>query len=178
MATRCHKHLSGSVSGRADIHVDVPRVSYSYLTNDRLGEPTEKTPHRVERARRAQRERFADGKVPCNADISPVEVREYCQVDTAGRSEMDSNERAFLSQRTEVWNGQNGGGHLATFCGSTHAAQRMCPVGDGDTSSTSTHPHRPFSTNVHSTCPADAHPHSDTTACPDRTRADRFRIRA
>jgi magnesium chelatase family protein len=71
---------------RIDIHIDVPRVDYEKLTDDRLGEPSEKMRQRVEKARRAQRVRFADGKLSCNADMGPAEVREYCQLDDAGRS--------------------------------------------------------------------------------------------
>jgi magnesium chelatase family protein len=86
MVSRYQKRLSGPLLDRIDIHIDVPRVAYEKLTDDRLGEPSEKIRQRVEKARRAQRERFADGKLSCNADMGPAEVREYCQVDDAGRS--------------------------------------------------------------------------------------------
>jgi magnesium chelatase family protein len=86
MVSRYQKRLSGPLLDRIDIHIDVPRVDYEKLTDDRLGEPSGKIRQRVERARRAQRERFADGKLRCNADMGPAEVREYCQVDDAGRS--------------------------------------------------------------------------------------------
>jgi magnesium chelatase family protein len=40
----------------------------------------------VEKAREVQRQRFAGTSLVCNADMGPAEVREYCQVDEAGRS--------------------------------------------------------------------------------------------
>ncbi len=70
---------------RIDIHVEVPRVDYQKLTDDRLGEPSEAIRERVEQAREVQRERFADTSLSSNADMGPGEVREICQLDEAGR---------------------------------------------------------------------------------------------
>jgi magnesium chelatase family protein len=86
MVSRYQKRLSGPLLDRIDIHIDVPRVDYEKLTDERLGEPSERIRVRVEKARRRQRERFADGRLSCNADMGPAEVREYCQIDDAGRS--------------------------------------------------------------------------------------------
>ncbi|MGB3903607.1 MAG: ATP-binding protein, partial [Anaerolineae bacterium] len=86
MVSRYQKRLSGPLLDRIDIHVEVPRVEYEKLTDDRLGEPSEAIRTRVEKARRVQRKRFADTALTCNADMGPAEVREYCQVDDAGRS--------------------------------------------------------------------------------------------
>jgi magnesium chelatase family protein len=86
MVSRYQKRLSGPLLDRIDIHIEVPRVEYEKLTDERLGEPSEAIRRRVEKARRSQRERFANGRLSCNADMGPAEVREYCQVDDAGRS--------------------------------------------------------------------------------------------
>ncbi len=43
---------------RIDIHVEVPRVDYQKLSDDRLGEASEAIRCRVEAARGRQRERF------------------------------------------------------------------------------------------------------------------------
>ena len=69
-----------------DIHIEVPRVEYEKLTDDRLGEKSEDIRARMEKARQVQRQRFADTPLICNADMEPAEVREYCQVDEAGHS--------------------------------------------------------------------------------------------
>ena len=56
------------------------------LPNDRLGELSATIRERVESARSFQRERFAGTKLMCNADMGPSEVREFRQLDGAGRS--------------------------------------------------------------------------------------------
>ena len=71
---------------RIDIHVEVPRVDYDKLTDDRLGEPSEAIRRRVERARKTQRQRFDGTPLICNADMGPGEVRRMCKLDEAGRS--------------------------------------------------------------------------------------------
>ena len=64
------------------------------LTHDRLGEPSVAIRERVESARALQRERFAGTKLMCNADMGPSEVREFCQLDGAGKSPL----RAAMTQ--------------------------------------------------------------------------------
>src|SRR5512137_221223 len=59
MVTRYQKRISGPLLDRIDIHVEVPRVEYQKLSDDRLGEASEIIRGRVEGARRRQRERFA-----------------------------------------------------------------------------------------------------------------------
>ncbi len=92
MVSRYQKRISGPLLDRIDIHIEVPRVEYDKLTDDRLGEKSEDIRARVEKAREMQRRRFASiggHGVPalrCNADMGPAEVREYCGVDEAGRS--------------------------------------------------------------------------------------------
>ena len=83
--SRYQKRISGPLLDRIDIHVEVPRVDYHKLTDERLGEPSEAIQARVERAREVQRKRFADTSLSCNADMGPGEVRKICQLDETGR---------------------------------------------------------------------------------------------
>ena len=71
MISRYQHRISGPLMDRIDIHVEVPRVDYEKLSDDRLGEPSAKIRERVERGREAQRERFAGTKLFTNADIGP-----------------------------------------------------------------------------------------------------------
>lgn len=41
MVSRYHKRLFGLPLDRVDIHIEVPRVEYDKLTDDRLGEPSQ-----------------------------------------------------------------------------------------------------------------------------------------
>ncbi len=84
--SRYHKRISGPLLDRIDIYVDVPRVEYEKLADDRLGEPSEKVRARVEAARQIQRERFRGTKMVCNAEMTPVEVREFCHVEPPAQS--------------------------------------------------------------------------------------------
>jgi len=102
MITRYRKRISGPLLDRIDIHVEVPRVEYDKLTDERLGEPSANVRTRVEKAREVQRQRFAgaaggaSGKMTLlsNADMGPAEVRERCRLDDAGKSLL----RAAMSQ--------------------------------------------------------------------------------
>jgi magnesium chelatase family protein len=84
--TRYQKRISGPLMDRIDIHVEVPRVDYDKLTNDRLGEPSAAIRKRVERARGVQRQRFEGTPLVSNTDMGPGEVRRICQLNDAGRS--------------------------------------------------------------------------------------------
>jgi magnesium chelatase family protein len=94
IVTRYQKRISGPLLDRIDIHIEVPRVDYDKLSDDRLGEPSAAIRARVEAARQRQRQRFAGTKLLCNADMGPAEVREYCRIDEAGRGLM----RAAMQQ--------------------------------------------------------------------------------
>ncbi|HEX2698286.1 MAG TPA: ATP-binding protein, partial [Anaerolineales bacterium] len=89
MITKYQKRISGPLLDRIDIHVEVPRVEYQKLSDDRLGEPTEMIRQRVQAARDIQRQRFADVdslSIVCNADMRVAEIRQFCKLDEAGES--------------------------------------------------------------------------------------------
>jgi magnesium chelatase family protein len=88
VVTKYQKRISGPLLDRIDIHIEVPRVEYEKLTDDRLGEPSSKIQERVERARQLQRERFDGSHISCNADMRPDEVRQFCKLDEASRALM------------------------------------------------------------------------------------------
>ncbi len=103
--TKYQKRISGPLLDRIDIHVEVPRVDYQKLSDDRLGEASEVIRGRVERAREVQRKRFGenresrtvhresekrlstlDSRVLCNADMRVGEIRQHCKLDGAGEA--------------------------------------------------------------------------------------------
>jgi magnesium chelatase family protein len=86
MVSRYQKRISGPLLDRIDIHLEVPRVEYEKLTDDRLGEPSAAIRARVEAARERQRRRFEGSSLLTNADMGPAEVREHCRSDDAGKS--------------------------------------------------------------------------------------------
>lgn len=87
--TKYQKRISGPLLDRIDIHLEVPRVEYQKLSDERLGEASEAIRGRVEVARERQRQRFQsiDGSaILANADMRVGEVRQFCKLDQAGES--------------------------------------------------------------------------------------------
>ncbi|MBE0481382.1 MAG: YifB family Mg chelatase-like AAA ATPase [Dehalococcoidia bacterium] len=100
MVSRYQKRISGPLLDRIDIFVEVPRIEYEKLSDDRLGESSESVRQRVERARVIQQERLYGTKLMCNADMTPLEVRDFCQVEPAAQSLLQAAMRQqYLSAR-------------------------------------------------------------------------------
>ena len=76
---RYQARISGPLLDRIDMFVDVPRVEYDKLTGESVAEPSEAVRRRVEEASGRQQERFRASRVVRNAEMGPLEVREYCQ---------------------------------------------------------------------------------------------------
>jgi len=83
MVSRYQKRISGPLLDRIDIHIEVPRVEFEKLSDERLGEPSVAIRARVEAARGRQQRCFAGIGLLSNADMGPAEVRDYCPVDGA-----------------------------------------------------------------------------------------------
>jgi magnesium chelatase family protein len=86
LISRYQRRISGPLLDRIDIFVEVPRIAYEKLTDDRMGESSEVVQKRVEAARSIQQKRFEGTKLICNADMGPVEVRELCQVEPGAQA--------------------------------------------------------------------------------------------
>jgi magnesium chelatase family protein len=109
MVQKYQKRISGPMLDRFDIHIEVPRVEYDKLTNQRLGESSTTIRERVELARQPQISRFAIEKsvednhkpgMTSNADMGVGEIRKFCKLDDAGESLMRSAMRQLqLSAR-------------------------------------------------------------------------------
>ena len=92
---RYQRRISGPLLDRIDIFVDVPRVEYEKLTDEHKGETSAVVRGRVGEARIRQRSRFSNSSgVLTNADMGPVEVREFCNLDDASNGLM----RAAMQQ--------------------------------------------------------------------------------
>jgi magnesium chelatase family protein len=64
----------------------VPRIEHEKLTDQRLGESSQIIRARVETARQAQRKRFEGTRLTCNADMTPIEIRDFCQAEGDAQS--------------------------------------------------------------------------------------------
>jgi magnesium chelatase family protein len=100
LITRYQKRISGPFIDRVDIFVEVPHIDYEKLTDDRLGEKSEKVQKRIENARSTQRQRFDGTILACNAEMTPTEVREFCQVEESAQSLLKTAmKQLYLSAR-------------------------------------------------------------------------------
>jgi len=98
---RYQQRLSGPLLDRIDIFVEVPRVEYDKLTDERRGEPSSSVRERVEAARERQRERFrSETRLQSNADMGPSDIRRYCDPSPAGKQLLNTTLRQMqLSAR-------------------------------------------------------------------------------
>ena len=115
LITRYQKRLSGPLLDRIDIHIEVPRVEYDKLADNRLGEPSNAIRQRVERARQVQSHRFASyvppavqeggmvkpRKILTNSEMGAGEVRVFCGLDTGAANLLKAATRQMgLSARS------------------------------------------------------------------------------
>lgn len=81
--------ISGPLLDRIDMHVEVPRLEFAELESSSAGEPSAAIRHRVERARKIQRDRFrevGDSSLTCNAQMDARMVRRFCRLTAGARS--------------------------------------------------------------------------------------------
>ena len=100
LVSRYQRRISGPFIDRVDIFIEVPHVDYEKLADDRLGEPSREVRGRVEAARSRQLERFKGTKLTGNAEMTPTEVREFCQVEEAAQGLLKAAmKQLYLSAR-------------------------------------------------------------------------------
>ena len=92
--SRYQRRISGPLMDRIDIFVEVPRVDYEKLASLEPAESSESVRHRVDAARALQRARFDQRSAQCNSEMTPADVRDFCQFD------LDDDVRSFLKLAT------------------------------------------------------------------------------
>jgi magnesium chelatase family protein len=91
---RYQRRISGPLLDRVDIFVEVPRVDYEKLASLTPSEPSCKVRGRVDAARQLQRQRLNERAAQCNSEMSPADVRDFCQ------AELGEDVRSFLKLAT------------------------------------------------------------------------------
>lgn len=83
---RYRKKVSGPLIDRIDLHVEVPRLSFEKIEEERLLENSEAVRKRVALARSRQIERFRRHGIPIatNAEMGIKEIKMFCRPDEAG----------------------------------------------------------------------------------------------
>ena len=83
-----HRYLSrisGPLLDRMDLHVEVPRIRYEELTDDRIGYQSGNMRSEVSRAREFQEQRFSGYPFSFNSRMDTSAVRSFCQLDRDSR---------------------------------------------------------------------------------------------
>ena len=70
--------ISGPLTDRIDIHIEVPAISYDKLTSDIHEENSSKIKKRVDIARKIQLERYREDRIFYNDQLSARLIRKYC----------------------------------------------------------------------------------------------------
>jgi magnesium chelatase family protein len=93
--------ISGPLYDRIDIHLEVVPVPFRKLDEKEASEKSEQIRERVIKARKIQENRFLEMKdVYCNAQMSSRMIREYVELDSAGRELIkNAMEKLGLSAR-------------------------------------------------------------------------------
>ena len=78
---RYQKKISGPILDRIDIHIEVPRIKYEKLADEKVAEESAKVRARVQAARDRQLERFKGKKIKTNAGMSAKNIKEYCKLE-------------------------------------------------------------------------------------------------
>ncbi len=100
LVSRYQKRISGPFIDRVDIFIEVPHIDYEKLADDRLGEQSENVQGRVKAARSLQLKRFEGTRLTGNAEMTPVEVREFCQTEEGAQSLLKAAmKQLYLSAR-------------------------------------------------------------------------------
>jgi len=100
LVTRYQKRISGPFLDRVDIFIEVPHINYEKLSDDRLGEESKRVQQRVVAARLLQQKRFEGTGLAANNEMTPVEVRQFCQTEEDARSLLKAAmKQLYLSAR-------------------------------------------------------------------------------
>ena len=76
--------ISGPMLDRIDLHVEVPSVEFEAMRRKETPESSAAVKARVDAARARQSERFAGTGTPCNAQMTPAMVGNFCRLNAAG----------------------------------------------------------------------------------------------
>ena len=98
---RYTKKISGPLLDRIDIHIQVPRVNYTDLVNEKKTESSASIRKRVEYARQKQIQRLSSYHLYCNSQMNHALLKEFCCLTPAAQNMLKMIfERMKLSARS------------------------------------------------------------------------------
>lgn len=98
---RYQSKISGPILDRIDLHIEVPRLKFEKLAENKPQENSEQIRKRVEKARQIQKERFADLNLVCNSEMENEQIKTFCRLDGPSAELMRAAlSRFYLSARS------------------------------------------------------------------------------
>ncbi|MDD3888219.1 MAG: YifB family Mg chelatase-like AAA ATPase [Patescibacteria group bacterium] len=83
--SRYQKRISGPLMDRIDLYIDVPKVKYENLVDEKLAEKSANVQTRVQKAREIQEKRFANMAITSNSEMGHSEMRNFCRIDSVSQ---------------------------------------------------------------------------------------------
>ncbi len=81
--SRYQRKISGPLLDRIDLHIEVPKVSYSQLSSQKIAESSSSVRARVSQAREKQKRRFLKDNILTNAEMDLKHLKKYCSLDSS-----------------------------------------------------------------------------------------------
>lgn len=78
MVLKYLNRISGPMLDRIDLHIEVPPVDYTAISDNSKEETSAEIRARVNKARKIQIERYKGTGITCNARLTPKMLREFC----------------------------------------------------------------------------------------------------
>ena len=94
------KKLSGPIIDRIDLHVEVPRLKFDKLTEEKVAESSSEVRAKIEAVRKIGQERYAGLPYSTNAEIPAQDIKRFCPVDQTTQDLLrNAVDRMHLSAR-------------------------------------------------------------------------------
>jgi len=74
------RKISGPILDRIDLHVEVPRLKFEKLGEEKLGEKSADIRRRVEKAREIQNQRFENMPIFVNSEMNHQNIKNFCHL--------------------------------------------------------------------------------------------------
>lgn len=80
--SKYQRKISGPLLDRIDLHIEVPRVGYNKLSDEKVAESSAVIRQRIEKARKLQLDRFKKEKnILTNSEMDVRQIKEFCKID-------------------------------------------------------------------------------------------------
>jgi len=94
------RKISGPILDRIDLYIEVPRIKFEKFNEEKNYESSAAIRERVEKSRAIQKARFIGSKTIANSEMESLEIKKYCQLDSACQELMkNAVSRFYLSAR-------------------------------------------------------------------------------